>query len=175
MSATTHYSMPSARTFSAKPADIRPEWYLVDATDQVLGRLAARIAIHLRGKHKPTYTPHMDTGDYIIVINANQLKVTGNKEDDKVYYRHTGYPGGIKSVQYKEMMDKHPERILELAVKRMLPKGPLGRRLFNKLKVYAGSQHPHAAQHPKRLDIQASVTLADSHSVTDQKEHTDAK
>ncbi len=137
----------------AKPLELERQWYVVDAKDKVLGRLSTEIAKRLRGKHKPIYTPHVDCGDYIIVINADKVKLTGNKENKKVYYRHTGYMGGLKEVKYKEMLEKHPERIIEKAVKGMLPKNSLGREMFRKLKVYAGSEHNHAAQKPQVLDL----------------------
>jgi len=143
------------KTFSAKPQEVTHAWVVVDATDKVLGRLASQIALRLRGKHKPEYTPHVDTGDYIIVTNAAKIKVTGNKALDKHYYRHTGYPGGIKETNYGKMHAKFPTRPLEIAVKGMLPKGPLGYAMFKKLKVYAGGEHPHTAQQPKSLEIKA--------------------
>jgi len=141
------------KTFSAKPQEVKREWYVVDATDKVLGRLAAEIAHRLRGKHKAEYTPHVDTGDYIVVINADKLRVTGNKAEDKVYHRHSGYPGGIYSTTFAKMQARFPERVLEKAVKGMLPKGPLGYAMFRKLKVYRGTQHNHQAQQPKALEI----------------------
>lgn len=141
------------KTFSAKPQDVRSDWYIVDATDKVLGRLATEVARRLRGKHKPEYTPHVDTGDYIVVVNAEKIRVTGNKEEDKVYHRHTGYPGGIKSVKLTDLRAKNPTRIVEKAVKGMLPKNSLGRAMFSKLRVYAGSDHQHLAQQPKVLEI----------------------
>lgn len=145
------------RTYSAKPADIgrywERDWFVVDATDKVLGRLASEIARRLRGKHKTVYTPHMDTGDYIVVINAEKLRVTGKKAEDKLYHRHSGYPGGISTSSFAKLMEKHPERVLEKAVKGMLPKGPLGYAMLKKLKVYKGAQHPHAAQKPRVLEI----------------------
>lgn len=141
------------KTFSAKPQDINPEWFIVDAKDQVLGRLAAKLAHVLRGKHKAIYTPHMDTGDFVVVTNADKLVVTGRKTVQKIYYRHTGYPGGIYSRTFNEMLDKHPEQILINAVKGMLPKGPLGYAMLKKLKVYAGETHPHSAQQPQALEI----------------------
>jgi large subunit ribosomal protein L13 len=131
----------------------RHDWVLVDATDKTLGRLATRIAMVLRGKHKPEFTPNADTGDYVVVINAEKVRVTGNKLEDKRYWRHTEYPGGIKSTKLGDMLDKHPERVIETAVKGMLPKGPLGYAQFRKLKVYAGAQHPHTAQQPKPLQL----------------------
>lgn len=139
------------KTFSAKAEDIKREWLLVDATDKVLGRLATEVATHLRGKHKPEYTPNVDTGDFIIVINADKIKVTGNKRTDKMYYRHTGYVGGIKSANFEQMMAKSPEKLFELTVKGMLPKNPLGRAMLKKLKVYSGESHPHEAQQPRKL------------------------
>ena len=141
------------KTFSAKPETVERDWYVIDATDKVLGRLAADIATRLRGKHKPEYTPHVDTGDYIVVINAEKVRVTGRKSTDKMYHHHTGYPGGLKSISFEKLIDKAPERTIQGAVKGMLPKGPLGRAMFGKLKVYAGSEHPHAAQQPKELII----------------------
>lgn len=130
------------------------EWYVIDASEYTLGRMASEIARYLRGKHKPEYTPHIDTGDYVIVVNAEKVRVTGNKEKNKVYYRHSGYPGGIKSQTLEEVRTKHPERIIEKAVKGMLPRNSLGRAVFRKLKVYAGAEHPHGAQQPKRLTIE---------------------
>ena len=141
------------KTFSAKAHEVNHEWFVVDAKDQVLGRLAARIAHVLRGKHKAIYTPHVDTGDFIVVTNANKLVVTGKKTLDKIYYRHTGYPGGIYSRTFNQMLEKAPEKILIHAVKGMLPKGPLGYAMIKKLKVYAGEEHPHTAQQPKQLEI----------------------
>jgi len=141
------------KTFVAKPADIEREWYVVDATDVTLGRLATQVASVLRGNHKPEYTPYEDVGDFVVVINAEKVQVTGRKLDQKMYYRHTGYPGGIKSISLRRQLQKHPERVIEHAVKGMLPHGPLGRRQFKKLKVYAGSEHPHQAQSPKPLPI----------------------
>ncbi|MCY3884848.1 MAG: 50S ribosomal protein L13 [Gammaproteobacteria bacterium] len=141
------------KTLSTRPADVVHDWYVVDASRYTLGRLASAIAPRLRGKHKPQYTPHVDTGDYIIVVNAEKVRVTGRKEEDKIYYRHTGYPGGIKSQTLKEMREKHPERIIEIAVKGMLPRNPLGRAVARKLKVYKGSEHPHGAQQPQELNV----------------------
>lgn len=141
------------KTFSAKPAEVRRDWYVVDATGKTLGRLSSEIARRLRGKHKPEYTPHVDTGDYIVVINAEKIRVTGNKRTDKVYYRHTGYIGNMKSVNLEKMLEQAPARVIETAVKGMLPKNPLGRSMFRKLKVYAGPQHNHTAQQPKPLDL----------------------
>jgi large subunit ribosomal protein L13 len=140
-------------TYTAKPADIRQDWFVVDARDKVLGRLATEVARRLRGKHKPEYTPHMDMGDYIVVINAKDVKVTGNKTTDKTYYKHTGYPGGIKSVTFEKLMAKKPEQVIETAVKGMLPKGPLGRQMFRRLRVYAGAEHKHTSQQPQILEI----------------------
>ncbi|MCX8048610.1 MAG: 50S ribosomal protein L13 [Methylohalobius sp.] len=141
------------KTFSAKPHEVQREWYLIDAEGKVLGRLASEIAKRLRGKHKPEYTPHVDTGDYIIVVNAEKVKVTGRKEEQKIYYRHSGYPGGIKSIPLAKQRAQHPERIIEAAVRGMLPKNPLGRAMFRKLKVYAGPHHNHQAQQPKVLEL----------------------
>ena len=141
------------KTFSAKPHEVQREWFVVDATDKVLGRLAAEVARRLRGKHKPEFTPHVDTGDYIIVTNADTIRVTGTKAQDKIYYRHSGYPGGIYQRTFTEMQQQFPERVLEKAVKGMLPKGPLGYAMLSKLKVYAGNEHPHTAQQPKTLEF----------------------
>ena len=141
------------KTYSAKTADLDPQWHLVDASGQVLGRLASRLAVYLRGKHKPTYTPNMDTGDYLVVINAEKVVLTGRKETDKIYHRHSGYPGGIKSTSAKALRESHPERLLQLAVKNMLPNTPLGRAMRRKLKVYPGTEHPHQAQNPKPLEL----------------------
>jgi large subunit ribosomal protein L13 len=141
------------KTFSAKPHEARRDWYIVDASDKVLGRLAAAIAHRLRGKHKPEFTPHVDTGDYIVVVNAEKLRVTGNKARDKLYHRHSTYPGGIYTTSFAKLQARHPTRVLEVAVKGMLPKGPLGYAMLRKMKVYAGAAHPHAAQQPKQLDI----------------------
>ena len=140
-------------TVSAKPAEVRRNWYLVDATDKTLGRLSTEIARRLRGKHKTEYTPHVDTGDYIVVINAEKIRVTGNKEKDKTYYKHSGYIGGMKATTVEKMRIRAPERIIEIAVKGMLPKNPLGRAMFRKLKIYAGPEHTHVAQQPKVLEI----------------------
>jgi large subunit ribosomal protein L13 len=139
------------RTYTGKTAEIEREWYVVDAEEQTLGRLAARIAPILRGKHKPTYTPHLDCGDFVIVINAEKVRVTGRKLDQKFYYRYSGYPGGLKSISLRDQLAKHPERVIEAAVRGMLPKNSLGRQMFKKLKVYAGDSHPHQAQQPKPL------------------------
>ena len=141
------------KTFSAKPQDVRREWHLVDATDKTLGRLATELARRLRGKHKPEYTPHVDTGDHIVVVNAEKIKVTGKKLDDKMYHHHTGYIGNLKSISLGDQLEKHPERVIESAVKGMLPKTKLGRAMYKKLHVYAGPEHPHAAQQPAALDL----------------------
>ncbi|MEQ8690473.1 MAG: 50S ribosomal protein L13 [Pseudomonadales bacterium] len=141
------------KTVSMRDQDVERSWWVVDAENVVLGRMATEIARRLRGKHKPEYTPHVDTGDYIIVVNADKVRVTGNKENDKIYWRHSGYPGGIRSTNVADMRTTHPERIVENAVKGMLPKGPLGRAMYRKLKVYAGAEHPHAAQQPKSLEL----------------------
>ena len=143
----------SFKTFSAKPTDIEREWHVVDAENQIVGRLASKVASILRGKHKPSYTPHMDTGDHVIVINADKVRLSGNKETDKEYFRHTGYPGGGRTRTPKEVRQRKPEFIVQNAVKGMLPKGPLGRHMLKKLKVYAGSEHPHEAQNPKALTV----------------------
>ncbi|NRA21784.1 MAG: 50S ribosomal protein L13 [Oceanospirillaceae bacterium] len=141
------------KTFVAKPAEVKRDWYVIDAEGKTLGRMATEIARRLRGKHKPEFTPHVDTGDYIVVVNAEKIHVTGNKRKDKIYYRHTGYPGGLKQANFEIMITNFPERVIELAVKGMLPKGPLGRAMYTKLKVYAGAEHPHAAQQPQELKI----------------------
>ncbi len=143
------------KTFSAKPAEVRRDWYVVDATGKTLGRLSTEIARRLRGKHKPEYTPHVDTGDYIVVVNAEKIRVTGNKLKDKIYHHHTGYIGNLKSVPLDKLLDEHPERALEKAVKGMLPRGPLGRRMFSKLRVFAGPEHKHTAQQPIPLEVNA--------------------
>lgn len=145
--------MIGTKTFSAKPAEVKRDWFVIDAEGKTLGRMATEIARRLRGKHKPEYTPHVDTGDYIVVINAEKVRVTGRKETDKVYYHHTGYVGGIKSITFDKLVKKAPERIIEKAVKGMLPKNPLGRAMYRKLKVYAGTEHKHTAQQPTPLDI----------------------
>ncbi|GGI83175.1 50S ribosomal protein L13 [Legionella impletisoli] len=142
------------KTFSAKPHEVKRDWYVVDASDKTLGRLATEIARRLRGKHKAEYTPHVDTGDYIVVTNAEKVTVTGRKSSDKIYYSHSGFPGGIKSISFEKLQEKNPVQIIENAVKGMLPKNPLGREMYRKLKVYAGSEHPHAAQQPKQLEIE---------------------
>ena len=141
------------KTFSAKPETVKRDWFVIDAEDKVLGRLATEIARRLRGKHKAEYTPHVDTGDYIVIINAEKVVVTGNKTKNKLYHHHTGYPGGLKTVNFEKLQATKPEMIIEKAVKGMLPKNPLGRDMFRKLKVYAGSEHNHAAQQPTALEI----------------------
>jgi large subunit ribosomal protein L13 len=141
------------KTYSARPADFKADWYLVDASDKVLGRLASAIAHRLRGKHKTIFTPHIDTGDFIVVTNVDKIRVTGNKADDKLYHRHSGYPGGVRTVSFRQMQQRFPGRALEKAVKGMLPKGPLGYSMIKKLKCYAGPSHPHSAQQPRPLDI----------------------
>jgi large subunit ribosomal protein L13 len=141
------------KTFTATPETVQRDWYVVDATDKTLGRLATEIARRLRGKHKPEFTPHVDTGDYIVVVNAEKVRVTGRKATDKVYNRHSGYIGGLKSITFDKLIATAPERIIRNAVKGMLPKNPLGRAMFRKLKVYPGADHPHAAQQPKPLDL----------------------
>ncbi len=140
-------------TVSAKPAEVRRDWYLVDADGKTLGRLASELARRLRGKHKPQYTPHVDTGDYLVVVNAEKVRVTGNKRQDKMYYRHTGYVGNLKSTNLDKLLQTAPERVIQLAVKGMLPRGPLGRAMFRKLRVYAGPDHKHQAQQPRVLEI----------------------
>jgi large subunit ribosomal protein L13 len=142
-------------TVSAKPAEVRRAWYLVDADGKTLGRLATEIARRLRGKHKPQYTPHVDTGDYIVVVNAEKIRVTGNKLQDKMYYRHTGYVGNLKSISLGKLLETAPQRVIETAVKGMLPRGPLGRAMFKKLRVYAGAEHGHQAQQPQPLALDA--------------------
>ncbi|MFN3842931.1 MAG: 50S ribosomal protein L13 [Rehaibacterium terrae] len=141
------------KTFSAKPETVQRDWYVVDATGKTLGRLCSELARRLRGKHKPVFTPHVDTGDYIVVVNAEKIAVTGNKLQDKKYHRFTGYVGNLKTETLGQVLDKHPERAIEIGVKGMLPKNPLGRAMFKKLKVYAGPNHPHTAQQPQALDI----------------------
>jgi len=144
------------RTFSAKSSDVVHDWYVVDASGKTLGHLASLIAQRLRGKHKPEYTPHVDTGDYIVVLNAKEVHVTGQKRSKKIYHRHTGYPGGLKSISFEKMQELAPEKIIQLAVKGMLPRNPLGRAMFRKLKVYPGADHPHAAQKPVELTLDKS-------------------
>ncbi len=141
------------KTISAKPESVERDWYVVDATDKTLGRLATEIARRLRGKHKPIYTPHVDTGDYIVVVNADKVKVTGSKATDKIYYHHTEFPGGIKEISFEKLMIKKPQQAIETAVKGMMPRNPLGRAMLRKLKIYAGAEHPHAAQQPKELAL----------------------
>ena len=143
------------KTFSAKPAEVRRDWYVVDASGKTLGRLSTEIARRLRGKHKPEYTPHVDTGDYIVVVNAEKIRVTGNKLKDKMYHHHTGYIGNLKSTNLENLLDESPERAIQYAVKGMLPKGPLGRKMLGKLRVFAGPEHNHAAQQPIPLDVNA--------------------
>jgi len=141
------------KTFTATPATIKREWCVIDATDKTLGRLATELAHRLRGKHKPEFTPNQDTGDHMVVVNAEKIKVTGNKLEDKMYYRHTGYIGNLKSINLGKLLDTHPERVIENAVRGMLPKNPLGRAMFRKLHVYAGPEHPHTAQQPTQLEL----------------------
>ena len=141
------------KTYSAKAGDVQHDWFVVDAEDKTLGRLATEIAHRLRGKHKPEFTPHMDMGDYIVVVNCEKIKVTGKKQTDKMYHHHSGYPGGIKSYSLEKLIDRAPERVLQRAVKGMLPKNPLGRAMFRKLKVYSGAEHPHVAQQPQALAL----------------------
>lgn len=143
------------KTYYAKPGEVQREWLLVDATDMTLGRLASAVAQILRGKNKPTYTPHVDTGDFVVVINCDKIKVTGAKVTDKVYYRYTNHPGGLRQETFQEAMTKHPERVIQHAVKGMLPKGTLGRQMLKKLKVYTGPEHPHQAQNPRKIDLEA--------------------
>lgn len=140
-------------TYSAKPESVKRDWFVVDAAGKTLGRLATEVATRLRGKHKPVYTPHVDTGDYVVIINAEKVAVTGKKASDKMYYHHTGFPGGIKEASFEKLIARKPEKVIELAVKGMLPRNPLGRAMFRKLKVYAGAEHPHTAQQPQPLDI----------------------
>ena len=164
MRAADHYNSPpflvsrkvkqnKMKTFSAKAESVTRDWYIVDAEGKTLGRLAAAVATRLRGKHKPEYTPHVDTGDYIVIVNAEKIGVTGNKATQKIYYSHTGYPGGIKDITFEKLIDKAPERVIQSAVKGMLPRGPLGREMFRKLKIYAGTEHPHTAQQPQVLEL----------------------
>ena len=143
------------KTVSMRDQDVERSWWLIDAENQTLGRLATEVARRLRGKHKAEYTPHVDTGDFIVVVNADKVRVTGNKENGKIYWRHSGYPGGIRSTSVSDMRKTHPERIIEKAVKGMLPRNPLGRAMYRKLKVYAGAEHPHAAQQPANLELPA--------------------
>ena len=141
------------KTYYAKPSEVQREWLLVDATDMTLGRLASEVAQILRGKNKPTYTPHIDTGDFVVIVNAEKIKITGAKATDKVYYRHTGYVGHLQSETFTEAMEKHPTRVIEHAVRGMLPKGTLGTQMYKKLKVYAGPEHPHQAQNPRKIEL----------------------
>jgi len=143
----------SLMTPSAQPIQVQHDWYIVDAAGKTLGRLAAEVAARLRGKHKAIYTPHVDTGDYIVIVNAEKIRVTGRKVKEKIYYSHTGFPGGLKEITFEKLLVKAPTRVLEIAIKGMLPKGPLGRTMYRKLKVYAGSEHPHSAQQPVVLTI----------------------
>jgi large subunit ribosomal protein L13 len=152
-SRTTCEGLTTVRTFSPKDSDITRQWHVIDATDVVLGRLASHVAVLLRGKHKPIFAPHVDTGDFVIVVNADKVALSGSKLEDKRAYRHSGYPGGLRSMSYGELMDKHPERAVEKAVKGMLPKNTLGRKTLSKLKVYAGPDHPHQAQQPQPYEI----------------------
>lgn len=142
------------KTYQAKPLEVEREWLVIDAEDQVLGRVATKAAQLLKGKHKPQYTPHIDTGDFVIILNADKIRVTGTKASSKEYYRHSGYPGGLKCETFAEAMQKHPERVIEHAVKGMLPKNTLGRAMGKKLKVYTGSEHPHAAQKPRKIELE---------------------
>ncbi len=142
------------KTFSAKPETVVHDWLLVDASDKILGRLCSRIAAILRGKHKPEFTPHVDVGDYVVIVNAEKIRVTGDKAAGKIYYRHSEYPGGLKTITFEKLMQKNPIRAIELAIKGMLPKNPLGRAMFRKLKVYAGTEHPHSAQQPTVIEIE---------------------
>jgi large subunit ribosomal protein L13 len=141
------------KSYIARPSTIKRDWFVIDASGRTLGRLATEIARRLRGKHKPEFTPSIDTGDYIVVVNADKVRVTGRKYTDKVYYRHSGYPGGVKATTFEKMQATRPERIIEIAVKGMLPKGPMGRQMFRKLKVYAGGEHRHVAQQPQTLEV----------------------
>lgn len=142
------------KTYYAKPHEVEREWVLIDATDQVLGRVATKAATILKGKHKPQYTPHVDTGDFVVIVNADKIRVTGAKTSDKVYSRHSGFPGGLKQETFEEAMAKHPERVIEHAVKGMLPKNTLGRAMGKKLKVYTGAEHPHMAQQPRKIEME---------------------
>ena len=145
--------LSTMKTYNAKPHEVEQNWLLVDAEGQTLGRMASGIATRLRGKHKAEYTPHVDTGDYVVVINAEKVRVTGNKATDKMYYSHSGYPGGLKSISFENMQERSPEKVIKLAVKGMLPRTPLGRAMFKKLKVYAGTDHPHSAQQPQTVSL----------------------
>ncbi len=146
-------ALPKQKTYLAKPGEIEKKWYVIDAQGKTLGKLATKVAMILMGKHKPIYTPHVDTGDYVVVVNADKIVLTGKKLDQKKYYRHSGYPGGLKVVTARQLLQKHPEKLVYLAVKRMLPKNTLGRHMIKKLKVYAGPDHPHQAQKPEKLEI----------------------
>jgi large subunit ribosomal protein L13 len=141
------------KTYSARPQDVRRQWHLIDAEGKTLGRLATEVARRLRGKHKPEYTPHIDTGDYIVIINAEKIHVTGRKMSDKMYHHHTGYIGNLKSINLEKLLERKPEKVIQQAVKGMMPKGPLGRAMLGKLKIYAGAEHPHAAQQPQALEL----------------------
>ena len=145
--------LSTMKTYNAKPHEVEQNWLLVDADGQTLGRMASGIATRLRGKHKAEYTPHVDTGDYVVVINAEKVKVTGNKATDKIYHSHSGYPGGLKSISFEKLQERSPEKVIKLAVKGMLPRTPLGRAMFKKLKVYAGTNHPHGAQQPQTVTL----------------------
>ncbi|OGI22825.1 MAG: 50S ribosomal protein L13 [Candidatus Melainabacteria bacterium RIFOXYA12_FULL_32_12] len=144
------------KTYSAKPHEVEAKWYLIDATNQTLGRLASAVANILRGKHKPQYTPHIDTGDFVIIVNADKISVSGKKETDKIYHHHTGYPSGLRSISFKDMMQKHPTRALEKAIRGMLPHNTLGEQQFQKLKIYAGAEHPHQAQQPIEYNVEVN-------------------
>lgn len=144
------------KTYSAKPHEVEAKWYLIDGTNKTLGRLASEVANILRGKHKPQYTPHIDTGDFVIIVNADKITVTGSKETDKIYHHHTGYPSGLRSISFKDMMKKHPTRAIEKAVRGMLPHNTLGDQQFQKLKVYAGAEHPHQAQQPIEYNVEVN-------------------
>lgn len=152
------------KTFSAKPQEVQHDWLLVDAADQVLGRLAAQIAARLRGKHKAIYTPHVDTGDFVVVVNADKLRVTGNKAEAKLYHRHSTYPGGLYTTNFTKLQQRHPQRVLEKAVKGMLPKGPLGRSMIRKLKIHAGPTHPHSAQRPRPVEFASARRAVEGES-----------
>jgi len=152
---TSPYGTKIMKTFSAKPAEVRRDWFVVDAAGKTLGRLSTEIASRLRGKHKPEYTPHVDTGDHIVVVNAEKVRVTGNKRKDKMYHHHTGYIGNLKSISFEKLIEEKPERVIQFAVKGMLPRGPLGRKMFSKLHVFAGPEHNHAAQQPIPLEVNA--------------------
>ena len=145
--------LSTMKTYNAKPHEVEQNWLIVDAEGQTLGRMASGIATRLRGKHKAEYTPHVDTGDYVVGINAEKVKVTGNKATDKIYHSHSGYPGGLKSISFEKLQERSPEKVIKLAVKGMLPRTPLGRAMFKKLKVYAGTDHPHGAQQPKTVTL----------------------